>query len=119
MKKGKKKVFPHGPGRGWLDQYNVSNVLQQKVVFKYDVFGNRIEKDVTVGSTTTTARFVVDGWNPDEISTSSTAPSSQRLHHERLLDQAHLARLVLADGRMFPGLCPGDLAGAWPRTTFF
>src|SRR5438445_3738044 len=46
------------------DQYNVSNVLQQKVVLKYDAFGNRIEKDVTVGSTTTTTRFALDGWNP-------------------------------------------------------
>jgi RHS repeat-associated protein len=38
--------------------------LQQSVVFKYDAFGNRIEKDVTVGSTTTTQRYALDGWDP-------------------------------------------------------
>jgi RHS repeat-associated protein len=46
------------------DQYNSSNVLQQSVAFKYDAFGNRIEKDVTVGSTTTTQRYALDGWEP-------------------------------------------------------
>ncbi|HZZ81299.1 MAG TPA: RHS repeat-associated core domain-containing protein [Gemmataceae bacterium] len=28
------------------------------------MFGNRVEKDVTVGVTTTTTKFAVDGWNP-------------------------------------------------------
>jgi RHS repeat-associated protein len=46
------------------DQHNSSNLLQQSVVFKYDAFGNRIEKDVTVGSTTTTQRYALDGWAP-------------------------------------------------------
>src|SRR5260370_29230389 len=45
------------------DQYNSSNVLQQKVVFKYDVFGNRVEKDV---NSTSTQRFAYDGWNPSQ-----------------------------------------------------
>jgi RHS repeat-associated protein len=34
---------------------------EQSVTYKYDVFGNRIEKDVTTTSTTTT-RFGYDGW---------------------------------------------------------
>src|ERR1700685_4356147 len=32
---------------------------------QYDVFGNRIEKDVTYsGQATTTTKFAMDGWNP-------------------------------------------------------
>jgi RHS repeat-associated protein len=54
------------------DQYNSSNVLQQSVTFKYDAFGNRVEKDVTVGSTTTTQRYVVDGWDPSKAGAPGT-----------------------------------------------
>ena len=46
------------------DQYNASNTLLQKVVYKNDAFGNRISMAVTVGGTTTTTRFALDGWNP-------------------------------------------------------
>jgi RHS repeat-associated protein len=46
------------------DYYSNLNVLQQKLVFLYDVFGNRIEKDVAVGGNTTVLRFFMDGWNP-------------------------------------------------------
>jgi RHS repeat-associated protein len=33
------------------------------VEYDYDAFGNRIERSATVGGTTTTERFVVDGWD--------------------------------------------------------
>jgi RHS repeat-associated protein len=36
----------------------------QEVDFKYDWFGNRVQKDVIVGGTTTTQRFALDGWDP-------------------------------------------------------
>jgi hypothetical protein len=32
--------------------------------FKYDVYGNLVEEDVTQNSTTTTTRYAVDAWNP-------------------------------------------------------
>jgi RHS repeat-associated protein len=60
-------------GENWAYTYDVKNELTQVVektstalvvstaVYKYDVFGNRIEKDVTTGSTVTT-RFGYDGW---------------------------------------------------------
>ena len=31
---------------------------------KYDVFGQMIEEESTVGVTTTTTRYAYDGWNP-------------------------------------------------------
>jgi hypothetical protein len=34
--------------------------LQEEVDFKYDVFGNRIEKDVTQSGTTTVERYALD-----------------------------------------------------------
>jgi RHS repeat-associated protein len=34
-------------------------------VYKYDAFGNRVEKDVIVSGVTTTQRYAYDGWNPD------------------------------------------------------
>src|SRR5262249_3235244 len=36
--------------------------------FKYDVFGNRLEKDVTTSSTVTT-RFALDGWKTEQGTT--------------------------------------------------
>jgi RHS repeat-associated protein len=50
------KEYDKDPGSG--------GVLQQEVDFKYDWWGNRIEKDVTVGSTTTVQRYALDGWDP-------------------------------------------------------
>ena len=39
-------------------------------IYKYDVFGNRLEKDITQGtSATVTTKFVYDGWNPATPST--------------------------------------------------
>src|SRR5262249_8277100 len=55
------------------DQYNSSNVLQQSVAFKYDAFGNRIEKDVTTNGVTTTTRFALDGWDPAKAGASGNA----------------------------------------------
>ena len=48
--------------------YNVSNDLESESAYKYDVFGNRIEQDVTVGATTTVQRYAIDGWNPAKSS---------------------------------------------------
>jgi RHS repeat-associated protein len=60
-------------GENWVYSYDNKNELTQVVektstalvvstaAYKYDVFGNRIEKDVTTGSTVTT-RFGYDGW---------------------------------------------------------
>jgi RHS repeat-associated protein len=60
-------------GENWAFTYDVKNELTQVVektstalvvstaVYKYDVFQNRIEKDVTTNSTVTT-RFAYDGW---------------------------------------------------------
>ena len=31
---------------------------------KYDVYGNRVEQDVTVSGVTTVQRYAIDGWNP-------------------------------------------------------
>jgi RHS repeat-associated protein len=42
---------------------NASSVVQLSVAYKYDVFGNLIEEDVTVGATTTATKFAQDGWN--------------------------------------------------------
>jgi RHS repeat-associated protein len=50
------KEYDKDPGSG--------GVLQQEVDFKYDWWGNRLEKDVTVGSTTTVQRYALDGWDP-------------------------------------------------------
>ncbi len=36
--------------------------LLMRATYTYDVFGNRIQKDVWDGSTTTTTRYGVDGW---------------------------------------------------------
>ena len=38
--------------------------LEQEVDYKYDVFGNRVETDVTISGTTTVTKFAIDGWNP-------------------------------------------------------
>src|SRR5207237_402547 len=46
----------------WAEQRATDGgALLQRVDFKYDVFGNRIEKDVTAGGTTTVSRFAYDG----------------------------------------------------------
>ncbi len=36
----------------------------QRVTYVYDAFGNRIENDTWDGTTTTTQRYGMDGWNP-------------------------------------------------------
>jgi RHS repeat-associated protein len=41
------------------------NVVELTATYKYDAFGNRIEKDVTTTGTVTT-KFAMDGWNPDK-----------------------------------------------------
>jgi RHS repeat-associated protein len=43
------------------DRQTDGGTLIQRVDFKYDVFGNRIEQDVNTGTTVTT-RFAMDGW---------------------------------------------------------
>src|ERR1700682_1669965 len=44
--------------------YNSAGTLAIDAVYKYDVFGNRNEKDVTQSGVTTTTRFAYDGWDP-------------------------------------------------------
>ena len=46
-----------------------------EVTYKYDVFGNRLEKDVTVvgPDATTTTRYAYDGWNPAKAGAVGTA----------------------------------------------
>jgi RHS repeat-associated protein len=51
------KQYTKDPGNG--------GVLEQDDVYKYDAFGNRVEKDVTASGVTTTQRYAYDGWNPD------------------------------------------------------
>jgi RHS repeat-associated protein len=38
--------------------------VEVQAEYKYDAFGNRNEKDVTVGGATTVTRYALDGWNP-------------------------------------------------------
>ena len=38
------------------------NVIETSAVYKYDAFGNRTEKDVTISGTTVVTKFVLDGW---------------------------------------------------------
>ncbi|HZZ79558.1 MAG TPA: RHS repeat-associated core domain-containing protein [Gemmataceae bacterium] len=48
-----------------VKHFNTSGVLAETVDYKYDVFGEEIERDVTpTGSGTTTTKFAVNGWNP-------------------------------------------------------
>jgi hypothetical protein len=68
-------------GDTWSYGYNNANELvsavdktsggatETAVVYKYDVFGNRIEQDVTpytsnVAGTTVVQKYALDGWNP-------------------------------------------------------
>jgi len=51
------KQYTKDPGNG--------GVLEQDDVYKYDAFGNRVEKDVTASGVTTTQRYAYDGWNSD------------------------------------------------------
>ena len=47
-----------------------AGVVELTAIYKYDVFGNRLEKDVTyAGQTTQTTKFAYDGWNPATPST--------------------------------------------------
>src|SRR5215831_13757258 len=48
-----------------VDEYNSTPTLLHKTVFKYDAFGNRIEKIVDgapVGPVTLDQRYALDGW---------------------------------------------------------
>jgi len=64
-------------GDKWTYSYDNMNHMVQAVdktsagaveltaIYKYDVFGNRIEKDVSyAGQATQTTKFALDGWNP-------------------------------------------------------
>ncbi len=61
----------------WVYTYNNRNQLVEAdrdatgtstvdlaVAYKYDAFGNQIEEDVTQSGTTTTTKYVMDGWDP-------------------------------------------------------
>ena len=45
----------------------------QQISYYYDVFGQLIETEATVGSTTTTTRYGVDGWNPAKLDATGTS----------------------------------------------
>jgi RHS repeat-associated protein len=51
---------------------NNGGVLQQEVDYKYDYWGNRLEKDVSV-SNPSTQRYAYDGWDPAKRSGDGTA----------------------------------------------
>ena len=42
----------------------VSGTVSERVTFHYDAFGNLIERDAFNGSTTTTTKYELDGWDP-------------------------------------------------------
>jgi hypothetical protein len=42
---------------------------------QYDVFGNLLQEQVTVGCTTVTTRYAYDGWNPAKAGATGTANS--------------------------------------------
>jgi RHS repeat-associated protein len=46
------------------DSYTATLILDAE--YKYDVFGNRLEQDVTQSGTTTVTRYAYDGWDPDK-----------------------------------------------------
>jgi RHS repeat-associated protein len=46
-----------------VDRQSDGGVLLHRVAFQYDVFGNRVEKDVTAGDGTSRTRFAYDGKN--------------------------------------------------------
>ena len=49
-----------------------AGAVETSATYKYDVYGNRIEKDVTTGSVTTVQRYAYDGWNPAQPSAVGT-----------------------------------------------
>ena len=44
------------------DRATDGGTLLQRLDFTYDAWGDRVEKDVTVGGTTTVQRYALDGW---------------------------------------------------------
>ncbi len=57
-------------GESWSYAYdhrgqmtNATSDTDVSVTYKFDAFGNRIERDATVSGTTTVEKFVVDGWD--------------------------------------------------------
>src|SRR5260370_4798476 len=62
------------------EQRDGSNNLLQRLTFVYDVFGNRIEKDVTVGASTTVQRFAYDEQNAWADLNGSNALQTRRLY---------------------------------------
>src|SRR5262249_17028330 len=47
----------------FVEQRTATGALIQRVDFTYDVFGRRIQKDVTAGGATVVTRFAYDGGN--------------------------------------------------------
>jgi RHS repeat-associated protein len=45
-------------------EFDASSALVLEADYKYDVYGNRIEQDVTQSGVTTVQRYALDGWNP-------------------------------------------------------
>jgi RHS repeat-associated protein len=45
-------------------EFDASSALVLEADYKYDVYGNRIEQDVTQSGATTVQRYALDGWNP-------------------------------------------------------
>jgi RHS repeat-associated protein len=60
-----------------VTQKTAAGALEMTAAYKYDAFGNRIEKDVTTYSggtgTPTTTRFAYDGWNPAKAGATGTS----------------------------------------------
>jgi hypothetical protein len=61
-----------------VTQKTAAGALEMTAAYKYDAFGNRIEKDVTTYSggtgTPTTTRFAYDGWNPAKAGATRFGP---------------------------------------------
>ena len=68
-----------GRGSGWAERPaaqvrtflgggdHVGSVVEQPVAYKYDVFANLIEEDVTISGVTATTRDAYDMWNPAKM----------------------------------------------------
>jgi RHS repeat-associated protein len=62
------------------DRQTDGGTLIQRLDFKYDVFGNRIDKELTINSTTTATHFANDGPNAWADLSSANALQTRRLY---------------------------------------